>query len=872
MKTRSFLVIAFIIALVAGAGVLFLRPATEIAAEEGLPGPDTAGETSTGNSPAAGSAPPVLGALGKVAENEFLALYFSEKTTEVAVLKKKTGEVWYSNPPERAADPVAVGINKTKLGSQLSITFYTPHAHRRTMDNASESIEYGQYEFEKLANGIKVTYTIGKKEEVYIIPEKITGERFDQVAEKISSSQLRNLQRRYIKVDLNEVEDRRERQKLIDEHPALRRHDVVYVLRPNLSLFVLRQLDEIFIEAGYTLEDVNEDHRENEVPEKEMPKDIFTIPLYYTLDGENLVVSIPSNEVVYHSSYPLTEIKVLEFFGAAGPEAEGYIFVPDGSGALIHLNNGKTRHRAYYGRVYGRDLALQYTEIFEEREQVYLPVYGLKQGDKAFFAIIEKGDALATIIADTGGRINSYNTVCAEFSSVAHGTIDLTTLAGNNVIKVYQKRIAQGDFQIRYAFLSGEKANYVGMAEYYRDYLLKKGALKAERTAGAVPFYLELVGAIDKIKPFLGVPARRIEALTTFNEAREVVDRLLAADVDNLKLRYTGWFNGGYRQSLPSNINILRELGGRTGFTRLARYLADNNVEFYPSVTFEYAKKAGILRGFNTRTSASRFINQDVGVLYEINPATYQEDKEKRAQYMVCPSRIGRYVNRFLRGYRSLNLDGIALTTMGQDLNANYREKRLVDRAQAQKYVEAELAKMTEAGYRLLGEGVNAYVLPYTAHILKMPLDSNHYLITDESIPFYQIVACGHVDYAGEPYNLAGNPRRAFLKTIETGGGLYFTWIYRDNSLIKESDYDRLYSVDYKKWFDQAVAYYREAQEVLGNIRGQRIVDHRRLADNVYQVTFEKGKTIMVNYNREPVTVQGVTLAGESYHVLREGR
>ena len=84
------------------------------------------------------------------------------------------------------------------------------------------------------------------------------------------------------------------------------------------SLFVLRQLDGIFIEAGYTLEDVNEDHRENEVPEKEMPKDIFTIPLYYTLDGENLVVSIPSNEVVYHSSYPLTEIKVLEFFGAAG--------------------------------------------------------------------------------------------------------------------------------------------------------------------------------------------------------------------------------------------------------------------------------------------------------------------------------------------------------------------------------------------------------------------------------------------------------------------------------------------------------------------------------------------------------------------------
>ena len=151
-----------------------------------------------------------------------------------------------------------------------------------------------------------------------------------------------------------------------------------------------------------------------------------------------------------------------------------------------------------------------------------------------------------------------------------------------------------------------------------------------------------------------------------------MVDSLLASDVTNLKLRYTGWFNGGLRQGLPSSINILNELGGRAGFTRLARYLEANNVEFYPSVTFEYAKKAGILRGFNTRTAASRFINQDVGVLYDINFATYQEDKEKRAQYMVCPSRIGRYVDRFLRR-TGLDVKGLSLTTRGQDLNANYR-------------------------------------------------------------------------------------------------------------------------------------------------------------------------------------------------------
>ena len=38
---------------------------------------------------------------------------------------------------------------------------------------------------------------------------------------------------------------------------------------------------------------------------------------------------------------------------------------------------------------------------------------------------------------------------------------------------VYQARPYQGDFVIRYAFLSGEDANYMGMANYYRSYLIE---------------------------------------------------------------------------------------------------------------------------------------------------------------------------------------------------------------------------------------------------------------------------------------------------------------------------------------------------------------------------------------------------------------
>ncbi|MFW6312233.1 MAG: hypothetical protein ACOC1K_08385, partial [Nanoarchaeota archaeon] len=34
-------------------------------------------------------------------ENRYLSFYLNEETTEFAVKKKETGEVWYSNPPLR---------------------------------------------------------------------------------------------------------------------------------------------------------------------------------------------------------------------------------------------------------------------------------------------------------------------------------------------------------------------------------------------------------------------------------------------------------------------------------------------------------------------------------------------------------------------------------------------------------------------------------------------------------------------------------------------------------------------------------------------------------------------------------------------------
>ena len=115
-------------------------------------------------------------------------------------------------------------------------------------------------------------------------------------------------------------------------------------------------------------------------------------------------------------TFPLCSIRVLPYFGAAGKTASGYIFVPDGSGALINLNNGRVSDNGYTARVYGKDhgVSLQ-TESVNDSASIRMPVYGLKDGDRAFLAVIEDGAALASVFADIAGRVSSFNTVGPAF-------------------------------------------------------------------------------------------------------------------------------------------------------------------------------------------------------------------------------------------------------------------------------------------------------------------------------------------------------------------------------------------------------------------------------------------------------------------------
>ncbi len=814
----------------------------------------------------------VPGSMKMVAENDYLALYIDEKTTEAAVMDKKTGFVWYTNPQGRSDDPKAGGVNKDRLSSQLSLYYYTPTSQAKIMNNYTDSIKHGQFEITPIKNGIRVFYRIGREEKIYILPQIITKTRMEEkIVKNLDKKAGRTFLSRYRLISLEKAKDEKQRSELLAEFPSAE-HDDLYVLGDNVKDFMKESLQETAITAGYTMEDLNEDLKANNVPVPEPNDEIFKIPLEYILDGDNLVVRVPTEEIEYNKdSYPIYSINLLEFFGAAGEEDKGYMLVPDGSGSLIYLNNNKMNSQAYAIDVYGLDQSIPIYEMSSIIEQAYLPVFGMKRGDNAFFSIIESGDAMSRVWADISGRQNSYNSAFAEFILVQNDVLDIGDYSGNNTIMVYQPRVFKGDIKVRYKFLKGESADYAGMAAYYRSYLEKQGMTRV-KPKGNVPFYLEVIGAIDKVKPFLGIPLKTVQPLTTYEQTIEIINELISGGVKDITLKYTGWANGGIDHTLPSSLKLMSKLGGKKGFEKLQAFLNEKGIEYFPELGIIMNYKDTLFDSFIPMLHASRYITKEIASTYKFSLATNMPYRAMGTFYVISPSRIPSIVDGMIKGLKKLSVTGVSLRDAAKNLNSDFKEKKLIDRQESSEIVTGEIKKIKDSGLSIMADGGNAYALPYTDHILNIPEESNQFHLTDESVPFIQMVIRGYIDYAGAPINMSADYRKAFLKAMETGSGIYFSFMYEENSLVKETFFDNYFSNEYRIWISDAKDYYSKANEALSDVQGQTILNHEKIGEGIYKTTFEKGKEIIVNYNSKPVAVEGVKVGSLDFEVVKEGK
>jgi hypothetical protein len=166
-----------------------------------------------------------------------------------------------------------------------------------------------------------------------------------------------------------------------------------------------------------------------------------------------------------------------------------------------------------------------------------------------------------------------------------------------------------------------------------------------------------------------------------------------------------------------------------------------------------------------------------------------------------------------------------------------------------------------------------AYSAPWADFIIDMALDDQGYGITDAAVPFYQIAPSGLVPYSGSATAPAEDYTKNLLKTIESGAGLYFSFMTEDTVVLQETRFRQFYANEYQKWVGDADALYRRFNADFGSLYGQAIVDHMILAPAVTVTVYQGGARVVVNRGDHDYTYErdgrGIVVAANSYIVQR---
>ena len=151
--------------------------------------------------------------------------------------------------------------------------------------------------------------------------------------------------------------------------------------------------------------------------------------------------------------------------------------------------------------------------------------------------------------------------------------------------------------------------------------------------------------------------------------------------------------------------------------------------------------------------------------------------------------------------------------------------------------------------------------------VTNLPLDRNDYTFGEQTVPFYPVATHGLVRLYGEPSNLDQWPERDALRRLEYGMSPAYEFTYRDPVLLARSTYSELYTSQYENWIDRAATEYERLVIQLGHTVGQFIIAHRQLGPDVYEIEYEDGTRVAVNYSESPFEQAGLTIEPMGYSI-----
>ena len=190
-----------------------------------------------------------------------------------------------------------------------------------------------------------------------------------------------------------------------------------------------------------------------------------------------------------------------------------------------------------------------------------------------------------------------------------------------------------------------------------------------------------------------------------------------------------------------------------------------------------------------------------------------------------------------------------------------------VTREAAMNLITDKYQELATNGAKVMANSDYFYNIPYSDVVTGMTLSNKSFNIIDETIPFYQIALHGIVDYTAESLNLSQNSEETYLKSAELGAGLYYTLTKESAFTLQDTKYTEYFATEYDLWKDTIVEEYNRFANDFNGTYDEYIVDHEKIAENVYKTVFGNGVTVIVNYNYNAFTYNGTQVPARDYIV-----
>ena len=530
----------------------------------------------------------------------------------------------------------------------------------------------------------------------------------------------------------------------------------------------------------------------------------------------------------------LKSVSILPDFAITKVGEEGYFVMPNGELGSFREQNGERT----------------------ARNSMPMPVFGMKNPRATFVAIVTGMPYEFTLV--TRAKDGVY-TIAPRFE-----------LAG---------RAAYDDMAIEYHLLTGEHADYSGMAQVYRNYQLNRKA--------CVPLKERI-----KNRPELAYAAKSIEVrirqgwkpmpttveqqtpatephmkvAVTFDRVGEILDAFKRQGIEHAEICLVGWNQKGHDGRFPQVFPVEEQLGGEAKLRQLIKKAQGMGFQIVCHSNSSDAYQIA------DTWNAEYVIKQPDG-----SPSTHAVYSGGR-MYDVCPQRAyERFEQKELRGIADLGFRGlhyIDVLTVVQP-RACFDPRHLLSRNQGALWVGKLMGEAQTVFGGSASEGGHDFCcgqLDYALYASIVP-PKPHPLV-DRFVPFWQLVYHGII--LSNPFpptcNYTIKDAATRLMLVEFGGRpfFYFYSNYRDNNDAWMGKEDLTCADDQS--LAASVAKVKEGYDefnTLSHLQMEFMERHEMLASNVFRSAYSDGAEIISNYGSHPYSHRGTTVEPLGYRLFR---